>query len=884
MKNLKLANNDTIHRVKMFKAKKAWIAMGTSLAIMGGSAVLSTANADTINNSVANSNDTTTISQTSTIKTNVQPTTLTKNETKNSKIDDAKNAVQNDTDSINDTKSDINDAKNQQTSNNSEINQDQTAINNTQNDLNDAKKQHDQDQQNADSLAPDGYEDKENNVSKANDAVNNAQNTVNNDQTKVNNATNDKNKAQTDVNNAQKNADTQQSNANSAASKADDAKNQLDSTDKTINVHHPAKPAKPGTLQEGTVINSENELPDHLVKPSDADKYNSYAKQQAGGATINSYWNYVGDDDHSSIIVDNHLTPQQQLEAAQYALTLINDFRRQHGLPPMKMSQISIQLAQNDANMRNQYGVASSDHSYPGSEDQGGVTQEQWDNAMMRTIDANFDTAKDQSHNYFAADQNLGDISMDYVPTMLALKVRILQIIQDMAYADADWDWMHTQAFLRDTPNIIGNNEKLDNIWFGLNIVSPDEYGTSAVLFDMFETWDTSNGQTDKINKTFDQNQVAGYVNNGYDTVENNPAYAKAQTAYTNAQEALKTAQNNLKNALSSLSNAKSNLNNKVTAVNNAINQLAQDNAKLSAAKTTLANATTALENAKKEYANQLPAYEAALKTVDQDQSVINALNSKLSALKKDLANHQTKAKTINSNLNQLEQKLSQLEQKLQKDQDYLAQLINQSNQDNNNDGNSDSNGNSDNTGSNSNSDSDNNTNNPGTDTNTDDSNQNSNDGHNGTSNSNTTDPSDTTNGGSTGANSTDNSSHTNTNSGNKQTPSNSGLADNGNATVTPNHQDSNAVTVEQTGYTNGATRTSRTQNQNEKAVPSRMSYYHFSQKSSTKLEQKQSKDTLPQTGENQQKDETIAVAGSILAMAVSALGLVGLKRRRNNK
>jgi LPXTG-motif cell wall-anchored protein len=40
----------------------------------------------------------------------------------------------------------------------------------------------------------------------------------------------------------------------------------------------------------------------------------------------------------------------------------------------------------------------------------------------------------------------------------------------------------------------------------------------------------------------------------------------------------------------------------------------------------------------------------------------------------------------------------------------------------------------------------------------------------------------------------------------------------------------------------------------------------------------------LPQTGENKQKDETIAVTGSILAMAVSALGLFGLKRRRNNK
>ncbi|WP_180946806.1 hypothetical protein [Pediococcus pentosaceus] len=49
-------------------------------------------------------------------------------------------------------------------------------------------------------------------------------------------------------------------------------------------------------------------------------------------------------------------------------------------------------------------------------------------------------------------------------------------------------------------------------------------------------------------------------------------------------------------------------------------------------------------------------------------------------------------------------------------------------------------------------------------------------------------------------------------------------------------------------------------------------------------MEQKQSQDTLPQTDKNKQKDETIAITGSILAMAVSALELVGLKHRPHNK
>lgn len=48
---------------------------------------------------------------------------------------------------------------------------------------------------------------------------------------------------------------------------------------------------------------------------------------------------------------------------------------------------------------------------------------------------------------------------------------------------------------------------------------------------------------------------------------------------------------------------------------------------------------------------------------------------------------------------------------------------------------------------------------------------------------------------------------------------------------VTPNHQDSNAVNIEQTD-TNGATRTSITQNQVKKALPSRISYSSFFSKS----------------------------------------------------
>lgn len=823
----KMQRTDTVHRVKMFKAKKTWVAMGATVAIMGlGNVITTSAKADTVSPAIQSQN-LTTQSKTSTSQN----------------VDDVKNDIKNDQDNINNTQNAINDAKDTQQNQQSTVNQDQNKINDTQNELNEAQRKHDQDQQHADNLAPKGYQDKENDVNKAQNDVNNANKAVSDDQDQVQAATNNKNKAQSDVNNAQKDYDNKQDAVNNAKSKADNAKNNLDNTDKTVKVHHPANEAKPGTLQDGTNINSENDLPTHLVKPSDADKYDSYSKQQAGGATLDSYWRYVGNDDHSSIIVDNHLTPEQQLEAAQYALTLINDFRRQHGLPPMKMSQISIQLAQNDADMRNKYGVSSQDHSYPGSEDQGGVTREQWDNSMIRTIDPNFDTANDNSHNYFEADQNLGDISMDYVPTMLALKVRILQIIQDMAYADADWDWLHTQAFLRNTPNIIGNEEQLDNIWFGLNICAADEYGTSAVLFDMFETWDTSNGATDKINHILDQNQIKGYVNNGYDTYETNPDYTKAQKAYDDAKANLASAESNLQDALNTLNSAKSNYTNASHALSNAISKLNADKSALAKANVRLSEAQKALDQAKKDHANELPAYEAALKVVQDDQKLIDSINDQLTDLNDQLAKDSKNLNDTNQKIDNLQKQLRQLIKKLADDEALLDQL-NNADTDNNN----------------SSSDADSDVDDNDTTSDTDDTDSNSN------------------------TNNENDAKHDseNTNSSN-DTASDSNATDVDTKDTNPTNSQSH-IDINDDFYTNGETRSSRHNQNNE--VATRMNYYHFGKANNnvekTATNNQNSKQQLPQTDENRNESNAAAAIGLSIATVVGTLGVSRLRRRNH--
>lgn len=322
---------DKVH-FKMFKAGKFWLVSGIALTVLGSTAVLNTnVHADEISSTQVSAN---------VGDSNRAVTPQTTNA-----VDDAQAAVNQDQDDI---------AKNQADTANEQNHHDELAEQTAgkQQDVDNAQKAADttndqvkNDQQTADDLKPDEYTDAQN---AAKDAQQNADQALND----VDQATANKNQAQHDADQAQKDADQAAKDRDAAAkakadaqNKADAAKDKVNNTDKTIRVHHDGKELKPGTITTGTEINSEADLPTHLVKPSDADKYNSYNKQIAAGATLDSYWEYVGANDTSEKIKNGILTPQQQLEAAQYALTLINDFRRQHGLKPMKMSKFSLQMA-----------------------------------------------------------------------------------------------------------------------------------------------------------------------------------------------------------------------------------------------------------------------------------------------------------------------------------------------------------------------------------------------------------------------------------------------------------------------------------------------------------------------------------------------------------
>ena len=599
---------------------------------------------------------------------------------KQENIDDAQANVDQDVKDINDNKTATTDEQVNHDNLSGQTDSKQDAANQAKDDAtaaqNDADKANDQvsdDKNNVDNLTPgDDYKTAEDNADKA-------QADVNKDQKAANDAKDDVDEANHSVDDATKANDTAKCKADAAKNakddaqnKADDAKNTLDNTDKTKKVHHNGKEPKPGTIKNGTEINSEEDLPTHLVKPSDADQYNSYDKQTAAGMNQHSYWDYVGANDTSEKIKNGTLTAAQQKEAAQYALTLINDFRRQHGLKPMKMSEWSLQMAQYDAEMRAKYGVPSGDHSYPGSDaDWNGVSQAEWNEAILKRLYPSF--SGDLSKAYLHADQDLGMTDTFSASTMLALKVEILKTIQNMAFADMEWDigdgmGLHTKSLLQDSDG---------DLWFSFNMTSADEYSISAMLFDIFGTYDNEIGK--QLNHDFNANPISE-MKSGYDTIEANPDYTKALNDYNAAASALKDANANYTKAIANANNTAAGVKQAKSNLANAQTKLADAKQALTDAQAKLAQAQDTLAQMQAKYADQVKAYEAAKDQLAKDQKAADTANAKLADATKALnaantalkANKDAIAKS-QAHLDQLADELNALQAKLVADEVSLA-------------------------------------------------------------------------------------------------------------------------------------------------------------------------------------------------------------------
>lgn len=869
---------------KTFKAGKFWLVSGITLAALGGSFTISGVgvHADEINGQpVSAAKDTTPTTDVSTNK--VAEATPAQQQA----IDDAQKDVDQDNRDIAKNQDDT--AKEQ--ANNDDLNN-QTAnkrddVNKAQDASDKANNQVNKDQDAVDDATPDGYDDVQNAKDQAETDKNKAQSDA--DKAQAQQAAADKaaKEAVDKAAKAQADKDAAAKAKADAQAKADAAKNKADNTPKTSNVHHDPTPAKPGSQLDPTNIDSEADLPTELTEPSgltDAEK------NQDHYGSPDPWYKYTGANDTSAVIkAGTQLTAQQQKELAQYALALINSFRKQHGLKPILMSDTVQELGDAVVNLRIKDGTPFGVHTDTGSAE--------LDDAISKVAGGN-------QYDVINGGENLDNTTLaaTYDTTMLQLKVELLQGITGMCYADGFYNWGHRANFLSHT---YGSQDEADQIYMSFNIQNykAGAYDIVDSMTYLFDFWAARTDTDGTAEKALSNGAYSEYVNHGYDSVETNPAYtqavndynqalaqvASANKAYTQANYNANSTASASKLAQQTLANAKA--------------QLKTAQANLANAKTKLANAEKALADATAQYGDQLNAYNAAKATLEADQAKAAQLAKDLANAKQALADNQSAIATSDAKIKSLKDQSAQLQAKLAKDEKTLADAKaaaenngsdtdnngddsntdpdnnNSGSDDNHNNGSdTDNNSGSDNNGSdNNNSGSDNNGGNSNTDP--DNNNSGSNDNHN---NGSDTDNNESDNNNS-GSNTDNNSDNSNTNQDtNHSRTDNSGSNVNNSGSDTNSNDSDHSFSTNSELITNGIDDSDIRDND---ATTNNLSFVN-SRNSSTitpaqvaakTINQKQ----LPQTGD-QTSNQEISLLGMI-GLALSSLGLISISKRKHN-
>ncbi|PRO75813.1 hypothetical protein C6Y10_17425 [Lactiplantibacillus pentosus] len=165
-------------------------------------------------------------------------------------------------------------------------------------------------------------------------------------------------------------------------------------------------------------IQSEKNLPTSIVNPNIPDS-----------ATGDISYNYYGDTlkNDNSEKINGELTNSQQNELADYAITLINSWRKVQGLNPVIWSQ-QAQDATMETNKLREASKIGFNHNYT-------------DSSLNNKV-----TLVNNKYGLNHFHENLG-MTSDSNQTMAKLKIAILNDITGMIYQDAASNWGHRENF-----------------------------------------------------------------------------------------------------------------------------------------------------------------------------------------------------------------------------------------------------------------------------------------------------------------------------------------------------------------------------------------------------------------------------------------------------
>lgn len=303
-----------------------------------------------------------------------------------------------------------------------------------------------------------------------------------------------------------------QSDIDNATSKLDEALDAVDAAKDNIPATVTPAYSNDGqaSTQKGHVVSSEGNLPTSIIDPK--------VPTSAQSSIPYNYYGWDARKDNSQVI-NGSLTDSQQKELADYAVTLVNSWRKAQGLNPVVWSQ-QVQDATVEIARLREKSKLGMDHLYTNDD-----------------LDSQADKiSNDLSLNH--ARENLGAYNYDGAVTMGSLKTAILNSISAMVYQDGAVNWGHRDTF-----------KEAEGMGFAVQYNSGSSDSDLFPYVLVYETFNSADGKALSTEQTSMTNNAAQEIQAVKDSFGPTKAQLQAvtdgQTAVANAKKAMSDALGN---------------------------------------------------------------------------------------------------------------------------------------------------------------------------------------------------------------------------------------------------------------------------------------------------------------------------------------------------
>ena len=386
-----------------------------------------------------------------------------------------------------------------------------------------------------------------------------------------------------------------QTNIDNATNKLDEDSDAVDEAEENIPATVTPTTDTNSSSDKAHDVKSEGNLPTSIIDP----KLPSSVTNDANADDVNFYGDSMSQD--NSQVINGSLTDSQQKELADYAVTLVNSWRKAQGLKPVIWSKQVQDATTEIARLREKYQLGSN-HT---------MTNNTASEAADKVAD---------KYGLYDNSENLGYVdSLHTSFTMGLMKQKILLALTAMIYQDADSNWGHKK-----------NLTNFEGMGFAVQYNTNPNDGPLFPYVLVFEGYTSADGKALANEQTSMPNNAVQVIQAAKDSF--GPTKAQLQ-AVENDKAAVKAAKQAMSDALGNKLTVYNNTMAKITKTYN--DSIASNNATYQAA----------IQKAESTYANEVATantnYANALK---QNQSAHDA------AVKQAQSNYDTAVKQAQSN------------------------------------------------------------------------------------------------------------------------------------------------------------------------------------------------------------------------------------------